>query len=321
MRNILWVLPFLFAGVAFPSEPIHLDTGTGVLQGTLELPTTKPPYPVVLLIAGSGPTDRDGNSAMLPGKNDSLRMVAQEMAAHGIASLRYDKRGIGESKVEGLKEENLLFQTYVDDAVRWGKLLREDKRFCSLIIAGHSEGSLIGLLTAQEISADGYISLEGPGQPAGQLLLHQLEARPISADSSKELESIVQTLEQGHRVDQVPGPFAAIFRPSVQPYLISWFRYDPAKEIAKLRMPVLLIQGTTDIQVGVDDAKRLAGADAKARLTVIDGMNHVLKRVPADSVQQRASYGDPSLPLAPGLMDEITNWINQPAVSRCRSIE
>jgi hypothetical protein len=292
------------------AEPVRLDTGTGTLYGTLETPAAKPPYPVVLIIAGSGPTDRDGNSPLLPGKNDSLKMLAEGLAARGIASLRYDKRLIGESKIVGLKEEDLRFETYVADAVRWGEYLRKDPRFRSLVVAGHSEGSLIGMLAAQKLAANGYVSIAGAGRPAGQVVLEQFRSRPLPADLMKQVEDDVKALDAGHTVESVPPALAALFRPSVQPYLISWFRYDPAREIARLNMPVLIVQGTTDIQVSVADAKLLAQASPGAKLAVIEGMNHVLKEVPAAMDKQIASYGDPSLPLAAKLVNEIASLID-----------
>jgi len=156
--------PLLLVGAVVAAEPILLDTGTGILHGTLETPAAKPSWPVVLIIAGSGPTDRDGNSSMLRGRNDSLKMLAEGLAAREIASLRYDKRLIGESMIFGLKEEDLRFDIYVDDAVRWGEYLRKDSRFRSLVIAGHSGGSLIGMLAARRLAANGYVSMEGPGR-------------------------------------------------------------------------------------------------------------------------------------------------------------
>jgi hypothetical protein len=306
----MWFFPLLAVGAVLAAEPARLDTGTGVLHGTLETPAAKPPYPVVLIIAGSGPTDRDGNSPMLPGKNNSLRMLAEGLAARGIASLRYDKRLIGESTIAGLKEEDLRFDMYVDDAVRWGEYLRRDPRFRSLVIAGHSEGSLIGMLAARKLAANGYVSIEGPGRPAGEVILEQVRSKPLPAGMMKQVEDIVKALEAGNRVESVPPALAALFRPSVQPYVISWFRYDPAREIARLGMAVLILQGTTDIQVSVDDAKLLSKASPQAKLVVIEGMNHVLKEVPAAMDKQLASYGDPSLPLAGKLVNEITGLIN-----------
>jgi pimeloyl-ACP methyl ester carboxylesterase len=317
MTRAICVFPLLCAGAALAAEPlreepVRLDTGTGILYGTRELPAAKPPYPVVLIIAGSGPTDRDGNSSALPGKNNSLKMLAEALAAHGMASLRYDKRLIGESKIAGLKEDDLRFDMYVDDAVRWGEYLRKDPRFGSLVIAGHSEGSLIGMLAAQKLTANGYVSIAGAGRPAGEIIVEQFSARPLPDGLMKQVEDTVKELEAGRTVESVPPALASVFRPSVQPYVISWFRYDPAREIAKLKMPVLILQGTTDIQVSVGDAKHLAKANPAAKLVVIEGMNHVLKEVPAAMDKQIASYSDPALPLVTGLASEIAGLFGGP---------
>jgi uncharacterized protein len=303
------LLALLFAPALTAGESVSLDTGAGALYGTLELPASKPPFPVALIIAGSGPTDRDGNSRLLPGKNNSLKMLAEGLAGQGIASLRYDKRGIGESKTIGLKEEDLRFETYVDDAVRWGQYLRKDNRLRAPVIIGHSEGSLIGMLAARKLPADGYISIAGAGRPGGQIILLQLRSQSIPPDLMKQVEDIVSALEQGRTVDSIPQGLGALFRPSVQPYLISWFRYDPAKEIAKLTMPVLILQGTSDIQASVSEANLLAGANSKTKLLVIEGMNHMLKEVPEERDKQVASYSDPSLPLVPTLLNEISRFM------------
>src|ERR1022692_3325240 len=240
MKKAICIFPLLLAGAFWAAEPVRLDTGTGILFGTLQTPAAKPPYPVVLIIAGSGPTDRDGNSPLLPGKNDSLKMLADGLAARGIASLRYDKRLIGESKIIGLKEEDLRFETYVDDAVRWGGYLRKDPRFRSLVIAGHSEGSLLGMLAAQKLMVNGYVSIAGSGRSAGQIILEQYRSQPLPDGLMKQVEDIVKELEAGRRVESVPPALAVVFRSSVQPYVISWFHYDPARELARLKMPVLI---------------------------------------------------------------------------------
>ena len=300
----------LLAMPVLAAQPVSLDTGTGVLYGTIELPASKLPFPVALIIAGSGPTDRDGNSPLLQGKNDSLKMLAQGLASRGIASLRYDKRAIAESRNAGVKEEDLRFETYVDDAARWGEYLRKDSRFRAVVVVGHSEGALIGMIVANKMGANGYVSIAGAGQPAGQIILRQLRAKAIPADLMKQTEGIVKTLEEGHTAEAVPPALVALFRPSVQPYLISWFKYDPAREIARLKMPVLILQGSTDIQVSVSDAKVLAEANPAAKLMVMEGMNHVMKAVPADMGKQIASYGDPSLPVPAKLLNEIASLIN-----------
>lgn len=288
---------------------IVLDTPTGKIIGSLLLPAAAGPAPVALIIAGSGPTDRDGNSSMIPGRNDSLRMLAQALARAGIASLRYDKRGIGAS-AQGMQSESALrFETYIDDAAAWVARLRKDPRFSKVAVIGHSEGSLIGMVAAKQGGADAFVSIAGVGTPLPAVLRRQL-ADKLPPDLLKENERILGALERGRTVDGVPPLLAALYRPSVQPYLISQFRYVPAERIAALAVPVLIVQGTTDIQVGVEDAQALKRASPHARLEIVEGMNHVLKMVPADGAQL-ASYGDPALPLAPRLVSAVTSFLHE----------
>ena len=303
MKSALLLLALALPSFAQSSD-VTLQTMTGALHGTLVTPPGDGPYPVVLLIAGSGPTDRDGNSKALPGCNDSLKMIAAALAENGIASLRHDKRGIAASAAAGPKEDALRFETYVDDAKQWVKKLKSDARFSSVTIAGHSEGSLIGMLAAGE--ADGFVSIAGASQPAGAVLREQLRTKlPLSL--LEENERILQSLEAGRLVENVPPQLAALYRPSVQPYLISWLKYDPSAELAKLKIPTLIIQGSTDLQVSVDDARRLARAKSSG-LLIVDGMNHVLKLVDGDLAQQLPSYGDPTLPVAEKLIDELAGF-------------
>ena len=149
------------ASMSIMEEPSNLVTQTGTIYGTLELPAATFPVPVVLIIAGSGPTDRDGNSKALPGSNNSLKLLASELASRGIASVRYDKRGIAASMASAGTERDLRFDNYVADAEGWIRKLRSDSRFTAITVAGHSEGSLVGMIAAREAGADGYVSLEG----------------------------------------------------------------------------------------------------------------------------------------------------------------
>lgn len=286
------------------AELITLDTPSGMLYGTLEMPESSAPRPVALILAGSGPTNRDG------GESGNLRLLAEGLAAHGIASVRYDKRGVGASAQAGLKESDLRFNNYIDDAVSWGKKLQSDRRFSLLVIIGHSEGSLIGMVAASQLRAAAFVSVAGAGRPAGQILLEQLKPR-LPTDLMKKSEAIIQTLNEGKTDETVPEVLNVLFRPSVQPYLISWFRYDPAQEIAKLSMPILIVQGTTDIQVSVQDARLLAKAKPSAELCIIEGMNHVFKEVSDDKEKQMRSYSDPALPVAPKLVVEVSQFVRK----------
>lgn len=295
--------------VAAPAEEAaQLKTPTGTLHGTLLIPASAKPMPVVLLIAGSGPTDRDGNSLALPGANNSLKLLAEALAAKGIATLRYDKRGIAASREAMTAEKDLRFDMYVDDAAGWAEQLKKDPRCSKVIIAGHSEGALLGLIAAQRGAAAGYASIAGVGSPADVILRKQLAGK-LPPDLAAVSEKVLTALKSGKTIDDVPPALFSLYRPSVQPYLISWFRYDPSAEIRKLKIPILIVQGTTDIQVSVDDAHALAAARPDAKLEIIEGMNHVLKMVDADRQKQIASYSDPALPVAPRLVESIAAFV------------
>ena len=247
-------------------------------------------------------------SSLLPRANNSLRYLAEGLAAKGIASVRYDKRGVGASRALLKSESDIRFDDYVGDAVAWLTKLRADRRFTSVAVIGHSEGSLIGMIAAQRAHADAFVSLAGVGRRA-PLVLHEQLAKQLPPEMLAQADRAFASLERGQTTDSAPPALAALFRSSVQPYLISWFRYEPAVEIARLTVPVLVAQGTTDMQVTVADAESLAKAQPKAKLAIIDGMNHVLKMVPVDQAAQMRSYGDPTLPVAPALVDAIAGHI------------
>ncbi|YAF56771.1 Hydrolase-4 domain-containing protein [Pseudomonas sp. E141] len=289
-------------------RPISLDTGNGELFGSLLLPKSDAPVPVVLIISGSGPTDRDGNNPD-GGRNDSLKRLAWVLAKHNIASVRYDKRGVAASLAATPDERNLSVEAYVADAVAWSRKLAADPRMGPLILLGHSEGALIASLAAPQANAAAVISLCGSARPIDQVLRQQLSSRlppPLMVRANELLDS----LKAGRLDPNVPPQLQVIFRPSVQPYLISLFRQTPAQAFAALKMPALIIQGSHDIQVSVDDARQLQAAKPDAELALIKGMNHVMRIVPNDMERQLASYKNPNLPLAAELGTHILGFIS-----------
>lgn len=306
----------LFCGLAHaaaPSvllRPIELNTPTGTLYGSLMLPKSATPVPVVLLIAGSGPTDRNGNNT-IGGRNDSLRKLAQLLAQHNIASVRFDKRGIAQSEPAGPDERTLTLEQYVQDTVNWGKQLNSDPRFGPLFLLGHSEGALIATLAAPQVDTAGVISIAGTARPIGQLLREQLQRNRLPPALLERSNQLISTLEAGRTDDNVPEALHVIFRPSVQPYLISLLRYNPARAFGALKMPALIIQGTHDIQVDVEDARLLKAAKPDAELTLIDGMNHVMRIVPMDMKLQVQSYNDPYQRIASELGTRIVRFITK----------
>jgi pimeloyl-ACP methyl ester carboxylesterase len=285
--------------------PLTLKTESGNIEGTLMYPSAPLPVPVALIIAGSGPTDRNGNNPAMT--NNSLKMLAIELANNGIATLRYDKRGIALSKNAGLNESELRFESYIDDAVEWVKLLKKDVSFNQIVIIGHSEGSLIGMVAAQDSKVDQFVSLEGAGQPADQIVREQLKSQPPVI--MKQSLPILDELVKGNTIANVPPLLNSLFRTSVQPYMISWFKYDPQKEIAKLTKPVLIVQGTTDIQVSVEEANRLHEANPDSKLAIIDGMNHILKDAEANQTKNLLTYRLPDLPLNTELAKVVSDFI------------
>lgn len=281
----------------------NLITKTGTIYGTLNIPFKFEDGAVALIIAGSGPTDRNCNNPSMT--NDAYKKLANELAANGIASLRYDKRGIAESVAAVESESSLVFYDYVQDAIDWIQQLKQDKRFRQVVVIGHSEGSLIGILASSK--ADKFVSVAGPGRGIGVVLKEQLSAQPQAIQD--EAFPIIDRLSKGEKVEPISPAMMPLFRPSIQPYMISWLKYDPAVELKKLKIPVLILQGTTDIQVSVQDAKLLSAAKPDAKLQILEGMNHILRTSSAERDANLATYNNASLPLAEGFVKGIVEFI------------
>lgn len=308
----LTLLPFL-AQAASPSvllRPIELVTSSGTLYGSLLLPKSDKPVPVVLIIAGSGPTDRNGNNSF-GGTNDSLKKLAWRLAQNNIASVRFDKRGVAQSLPAAPDERMLNLDQYVSDAVAWGHLLNNDPRFGKLFVLGHSEGALIASLAAPRMDASGVISIAGTARPVGQVLREQLQRNNLPSALLQRSFELIHSLENGRTDNNVPADLEVVFRPSVQPYLISLLRHDPTAAFAALKMPALIVQGTHDIQVDVNDARLLKAAKPDAQLQLVDGMNHVMRIVPMDIKRQIQSYNDPNPPLSRELERAIVQFITK----------
>lgn len=286
---------------------ISLTTETGDIYGTLLLPTIKPRVPIALLIAGSGPTDRNGNNPQM--ENNSLKMLAEGLLEENIASLRYDKRGIGESKNAGLDESTLRFEDYINDAVGWIIMLKQDDRFSEVIVIGHSEGSLIGMIASNRGSAEAFISIAGTGKSANELIKEQLKAQPQQIIDLA--YPIIDSLSNGKIVDDIPPFLFSLFRPSVQHYMISWMKYDPVLEMKKLIIPALILQGSTDIQVSMEDARLLSNANDNSELKIINGMNHIFREVESDLEINLSTYNNPNLPIMIELQESIVGFIRR----------
>lgn len=313
MKFLLFTLFLTQTALAQTTEYVSFTTVEGIeLGGTLTMPKNlSRPVPVVLMIAGSGPTDRNCNSGTQLQSN-AYAMLADSLSRLGVAMLRYDKRGSGTniaSVVQGLKTDDHRFDFYVNDAVGFARILQADKRFSKVIIAGHSEGSLVGMLAARQTNANGFISLAGAGRNIAEILKVQL-GRGQSPDSQQYINVRLDSLRAGQRVQSVTPGLMQIMNPRMQPAMISWMNYDPAIEITRFKGPVLILQGKRDIQVAVSEAELLKKQRPDAKLVFFDTMNHILKEAPEEFMANVQTYSDPKLPLTKGVADAIAKFAN-----------
>ena len=299
------------AQTAFSETFLTAPGPIGALKGTLLSPPSKPTA-VVLIIPGSGPTDRDGNNPMGV-KASTYRLLAQGLAAKGVATLRIDKRGMYASAAAVKDGNAVTIGDYVDDVRAWVKVLANETHAPCVWVLGHSEGGLVALASAGDVPGEcGLVLVSAPGRPMGEILREQLKANPANAPLLDQALPAIDALEQGHRVDvkDMNPALMRLFHPSVQGYLIDAFSYDPAHLVAGVSKPVLVIQGQRDLQVGEGDARLLKQANPHASLVLLPDVNHVLKSVTSDDRRANlATYADPGLPLAPGVIDAIADFL------------
>ncbi|MGN6848182.1 MAG: alpha/beta hydrolase [Sphingomicrobium sp.] len=270
--------------------------------------------PVVLIIPGSGPTDRDGDNPM--GVTAApYRLLADALATKGVSSVRIDKRGMFGSKAAVADPNKVTIGDYATDTHNWVAAIRKRTGVPCVWVLGHSEGSLVALATAQRPDGIcGVISVSGAGRKLSDVIREQLRANPANAPLLDSAMAAIDKLEKGEHVDvtRMNPALQRLFAPQVQDFLIDDFRHDPAKLAASLRVPLLIVQGERDIQVSTADAKALAGAQPKAKLVLIPAMNHVLKDVASDDRSANvATYSDSSLPVDSGLVDAIVSFVKR----------
>lgn len=276
------------------------------IDGTLSLPAGTNTDKLAILISGSGPTDRNGNQPMM--KNDAMKKLAHKLAENGIASYRFDKRIFKMNKLE-IREEDLSLDDFVIDVRNILEHFREKEKFENIILLGHSQGSLIGILAAEN-NADAFISIAGAGQPIDNIIVDQIGkmAPPLAENARTAFDEIRQ-----NGITQNYSPMLeSMFKPSIQPFMSSWMKYDPSKEISKLDIPVLIINGTRDIQVDVSEAELLKKASENASLFILEDMNHIFRKIDSeDRLVNTKSYNEPNQPLHPDLVPAIVKFIQE----------
>lgn len=304
--KILSILAFLTLSFLYSQENVTINS---LVKGTLLVHDTDESIktPLVIMIGGSGPIDRDGNQAM--SKSNSLKYLAEGLLDHGISSFRYDKRLVQIMKMGQIDERTISFDDFILDAKTVLEHFKKDDRFRKIVLIGHSQGSLVGMIAAAE-GADGFISLAGAGQEIDDVIVDQLskQAPGLTDNARKSFDDIrVNGVAQNYS----PG-LSSIFRPELQPFLYTWMQYDPAEEIAKLDIPVLIVNGEKDLQVNVSEAEILKSAHPNAQLEVIANMNHIMKEIEGGDMDNYKSYNQPELPVMSELINLIASFVEQP---------
>jgi uncharacterized protein len=322
MKKLLF--PILVAAMAAPimaapkSSELTAKGPEGPLAGTLI--EAKTSAPLVLIIPGSGPTDRDGNNP-LGVSSSSYRMLAEALSERGITSLRIDKRGMfgSEKAADG---NDVSFAKYAEDINAWidSVQAKTPKRKCVWLL-GHSEGGPVALVTAQNNPrVCGVVLAASPGRKLQDVLREQLNANPANAPLIPDAMRAIDELSAGRTIDvsKMHPALQQLFDPAIQRFLISSFATDPAKLAASLDKPLLILQGDSDAQVTAADANVLKSAQPKATLMVFDGVTHVLKKAkdatPAAAV---ATYTDAASPVDARLVDAIVGFV-KPVKSKKR---
>jgi hypothetical protein len=304
-----WIVIFFFCvglvnaqSSKFISEDISISP---LIDGSLLRPPSSEKLPLVIIIADSGPVDRNGNQQMM--ENNALRFLAEGLYASNIASYRYDKRIVKQMKKRILVEKDVRFDDFIQDAVEIINFFKKSDEFSKIYLIGHGEGSLIGLIAARE-GADGFISIAGAGQSIDEVIVEQLAKQaPGLKDSA--LEAFDDLRVNGVAVNYSPG-LASIFRKDLQPFIRSWMQYDPRAEISKLDIPVLIINGDKDLQVDVSEAELLREAKPDAQYHIIPTMNHIFKKIEGNDLENSKSYNQYNLPVMPELLESISSFID-----------
>ncbi|MDT0554377.1 alpha/beta hydrolase [Patiriisocius hiemis] len=307
MKKFLFPLLVLFVfSNALAQEKKYTEKELSVskyIDGTLLLPSTENPK-LVIIIAGSGPTDRNGNSSM--SRNNSLKFLAEGLVNNGLAVFRYDKRSVKMLKNRDPNMANIQFNDFITDAEEVINYFKRSEQFSEIHVVGHSQGSLIGMLIAKG-SASSFTSLAGTGQPIDDVIITQIAIQQPGLDKSA-ATAFKELRERGSTTNYDPA-LASILGPQIQPFMLQWMQFNPAEEIKKLDIPVLIINGTKDLQTKETEAALLKEAKPDALYKIIENMNHLFKKIEGNDLENQKSYGDPNLPVMPELIETISSFI------------
>ncbi len=307
VRIFIFIALYLFSIVIsfaqIQSSEILIKNGIIELPGTLTCSDSA--KDLIIWIHGSGNIDRNGNQASLV-KANYIQQFKDEIIKHDIAFFSYDKRTSNAMNMALSKNDTLVFDDYVADAEKVVSYFKEKKQFDRIILIGHSQGSLVSMLISK--NADKLVSLAGLGERVDRALIRQLSKQ--NKQFGQIAEQYFKELEEKGSIKEVSPFLMSVFAEQNQPFLKNWMKYDPIKEIKKVTIPVLIINGTSDSQVRVEDAKALLKSKSDARLVVIDSMNHLLKIV-KNRTEDMNAYVKPDFPLSEKLIKEIVTFVKE----------
>jgi len=323
-------------------EEITFESRGRRVAGTIAYPLGDGPFPAVLFHAGSGPSYRDWNNSLIPGTNGSAKLLAHVLAENGFASLRFDKLGTGKTEIPAAVasgEELVGPQHYLDDVKAGIQRLATDAKVdpARIFMAGNSEGGLYTLETAMdpESGLAGIVLLASQGAAQGPTMLRQIRAQFEQIMSREEADARVAKLQNlidaivagrelppAREVSDDPA-ILNVFMPLVvpaakefAPWVLTW---DPTTAFAGIKLPVLILQGEKDVQIGLDtDANPLYQA-AKAAgledvtLVVLPNSDHVFKleETPKDQLGSMAAvrYNAAGRRLDPEAVEALLTWL------------
>lgn len=310
MKQTLKLLLLFFTTIAFSQTDNFSKeeiTVSPLIKGDLYTPKNgKSQKKLIILLAGSGPTNRNGNQIGM--QNNSLKYLAEDLANGGYSVFTFDKRIIAQIIAGNVKESESRFDDLIADATSVANHFRKTNKYDKFVFAGHSEGSLVGMIAAHQIKSDAYISLSGAGRCIDEVLVEQLDKQLPS--KKEKIAANFNLLKKGETFKNDVPALESIFRASVQPYLISWLKYSPQEEIKKLQCPILIINGDKDLQVEPKDAILLNQANKKSELVLLKNMNHVFKTIEGDKTENMNSYSNPDLKNTPELSETILKFLN-----------
>ena len=302
-----FILFLLFNSILYAQDKLFNQQQITInrnIDGTLLLPNKIDKPNLAIIIAGSGPTDRDGNQNLL--KNNSLKKLAERLTENGIATFRYDKRIVKQMR-QGNIDYNISFADFITDAISVINFFKTKDDFNKIYIIGHGQGSLVGMIAAKD-GADGYVSVAGAGKPIDEVIVDQINnTAPMFNEDTKRVFSV---LKEGKVTDDYPLALATVFNKEVQPFMMSWMKYSPQLELKKLDIPILIINGTKDLQVSIEEANLLKAAVENTQIEIIEKMNHILVPIEGDNLENSKSYNESFRKLSLKLIDVIVEFVN-----------